>query len=164
MHEFPYTNYSPHQPNKYAIIFSKIPFNDTLESKGYTYVSMTIETGTINLYGVHASAPLSNMLFISRNEILGTLNQRVQQQPSRTILIGDLNTTPWSPFYRQISQNTPLINYTLDRIHFTWFAYNLPLLPSHLDHALTTPDIQVSSCEVKNFPGSDHHALIMKFN
>jgi endonuclease/exonuclease/phosphatase (EEP) superfamily protein YafD len=128
---------------------------------------------TITLIATHPLPPKPD-LFDLRTAHLQATEQYVQKirQQSRSpiVLVGDLNTTMWSPYYKQLIQRTSLRN---ARQGFgllpTWtpkgLAHALPTvlafpLSIPIDHCLISPEIQVRRIHTGAPVGSDHLSLI----
>lgn len=86
-------------------------------------------------------------------------------------MLGDLNITMWSPYYRKFMKQTNLKN---SRQGFgilpTWPTKNIysllppqlsPLFSIPIDYCLISPEFKVMSIYTINDTGSDHRALII---
>ena len=76
-----------------------------------------------------------------------------------TIVCGDLNCSPWSPFYRDMIKVAGLKNAAEGHCLWpTWTAFSIFLgLP--IDHVLVNSKIQVLDHRVGRNVGSDHRGL-----
>jgi endonuclease/exonuclease/phosphatase (EEP) superfamily protein YafD len=87
----------------------------------------------------------------------------VQALPTPKILVGDLNTSLWSPYYAHLIRQTGLDN---ARRGFgllpTWPAYMpWPFLMIPIDHCLVSPDIGVIKMRTGRNIGSDHLPIVV---
>jgi endonuclease/exonuclease/phosphatase (EEP) superfamily protein YafD len=74
----------------------------------------------------------------------------------RTLVIGDMNATPWSSRLRDLSAKLVRLSPALGS---TWFS-SLPVLGLPIDHAFVTSDLRASA-RVGPGVGSDHLPLIV---
>ena len=71
------------------------------------------------------------------------------------VLLGDLNTTPWSYFYRQYLETLGLKDAKAHHYLPTWPTY-IPVFFLPIDHVLVSPKVQTLSQRLAGFNGSDH--------
>jgi len=77
--------------------------------------------------------------------------------------MGDLNATPWSPYYRQLLKGSGLRN---TRQGFgilpTWPSWSLlDGLRIPIDHCLVSSTIEVIDIKTAQIKGSDHLSLVI---
>ena len=119
--------------------------------------------GVLSVVTVHPRAPLRRNKFQQRNEQLRDAASIVQALPSPKLLVGDLNTSLWSPYYAHLVRQTGLYN---ARKGFgllpTWPAF-MPaqLLMIPIDHCLVSPEISVIKMRTGRNIGSDHLPIIV---
>jgi endonuclease/exonuclease/phosphatase (EEP) superfamily protein YafD len=148
--------------------------SDRLGSDNFSLLA-TVQVGerSIQLIGIHFVVPLRQNLFEQRNQQLNGLSQAIQKRSTPTIIIGDFNLTPWSPYYSRLIQQTHLHNAQLGfGIHPTypqpstltrfpgWIA---PLLQIPIDHALVTPEIRIHNFYTVVHGNADHAAIVGDF-
>ena len=98
-----------------------------------------------------------------RNDQLHDLKEYAQNQSQPIVIMGDLNISMWSPYYRSMIENSGLRN----------ARQGLGILPTHsivtpqfaalsapLDHCLISSDIQVKDFRLGSAIGSDHLPII----
>lgn len=112
------------------------------------------------------SSPSSKKNFDMRNkQILTFLNDfNIHRNLHRTrgdkvVLVGDFNTTPWSPWYWRFADvfEGEFVNITRSfPILFTWKLLNFPVLWAHIDHIFVNKEVSISDLHQVNVPGSDH--------
>ena len=169
---FPYILQTPDD----ITIYSKRPFQSPAmfgnPDKPSLAAKLIVNQQPITLVTTHPLPPKPN-LFDARNAQLADVSQYIQSQKTPIVLIGDLNTSMWSPYYRQLIQETGLRN---SRQGFqllpTWpvvsqygripgfFAPLAMMVRIPLDHCLTSPTIQTAGIRVGESVESDHLPLI----
>jgi endonuclease/exonuclease/phosphatase (EEP) superfamily protein YafD len=119
---------------------------------------------TVSLLTIHPPNPFGPNRFAWRNGQLTATADLLQSLPSPQILLGDLNTTMWSPYYQQLVARTQLVNARAGHgLVPTWPApLRLPLLMIPIDHCLVSRDIAVVSIRTGRRLGSDHLPLVVE--
>lgn len=133
--------------------------------------TISLGESSVQLIGTHLMVPIRRNLFERRNQQLNGLKLAIQNRTQPTIIIGDFNLTPWSPYYSRLIRQTQLHNAQLGfGIHPTypqpstlnrfpgWVA---PLLQIPIDHALVTPEIGVSNFYTVRHGNADHAAIVV---
>ncbi|HCB52079.1 TPA: hypothetical protein DEP21_05985 [Patescibacteria group bacterium] len=169
---YPYTN-STIWSNKFVgnVVFSKIKIENWADdfpqdAWRYGYFSIKHDTTPLYFYLPHMSSPSSKKNFDMRNkQILTFLNDfNIHRNLHRTrgdkvVLVGDFNTTPWSPWYWRFADvfEGEFVNITRSfPILFTWKLLNFPVLWAHIDHIFVNKEVSISDLHQVNVPGSDH--------
>ncbi|MBD2058497.1 endonuclease/exonuclease/phosphatase family protein [Oculatella sp. FACHB-28] len=157
-------------------VYSRFPLAnaaiDFFETDGNPSIlaNLTVEGQSISLVAAHPFPPVRRSFFHTRNLQLDRIGQYVQQLETPIVLLGDLNITMWSPYYKRFVRNTGLQN---ARRGFgvlpTWpmpgtYAV-LPnllhrLLQIPIDHCLVSSDIKVAAIHTGRDVDSDHLPLI----
>lgn len=125
--------------------------------------SRATEQGCLRVIGLHAvnpAAPIGRGIFW-RNRQLELAAQYAGARDGRTLLLGDLNLTPWSPYFSDLLQ--------LGRLHDSGIGHGLapswtgasPLLGLNIDHALVGDRLTVQDRRLGPAMGSDHRPLIV---
>ncbi len=158
------------------MIYSRLPLSRPVQfgsGKNSSIAAyLTVNQQEIALVVTHPVPPLPR-LFDSRNQQLLEVGQYIQQQQKSVILVGDLNTTMWSPYYYKLVQATGLKN---ARKGFgvlpTWpvaspyarpFLKRTPIMSLFqipIDHCLVSSQITVTGIHTGNPVDSDHLPLI----
>ncbi|MEM9586081.1 MAG: endonuclease/exonuclease/phosphatase family protein [Planctomycetota bacterium] len=120
------------------------------------------------LIAMHPVPPIGRQNWQHRNSAMSAAARRVASQPpDRTILIGDLNCTPWSPQFQSLVEDSGLRDSAIGNgIHPTWYPFAATLgglLGLPIDHALVGNDVVVRQRHVGPAIGSDHRPLILDF-
>lgn len=107
---------------------------------------------------VHSSWPMTADRAASRNAQLHRIAQHIQASENSIVLAGDLNTTMWSPYYREFEQESGMTNARAGYgIGATWSPIHVMGIP--IDHILVTPPARVGNFQVLQGIGSDHLAI-----
>ena len=114
--DYAYSLADPREDNFGIAIFSRQPLiNDRVLNLGSTGVpsiatDLTIGGEKVHLLGTHPFPPGTPTDSRLRNEQLRQIAQYVRQQHSLVIVAGDLNSTPWSPYFRDLLRESGLKN------------------------------------------------------
>ena len=122
------------------------------------------ESIAFTLVAAHPPPPLGAALAAARNRQLAELAEIMNGQPAlNRILVGDLNVTPWSPWFRRLLEGAGLRDAQFGRGHLGTFpALGLPsVLALPIDHTLVSSDVRVLARSVGpgRQLGSDHRPV-----
>ena len=113
--------------------------------------------------GTHLHVPLGSHGSRSRNRQLQSLGELVASQNAPTMVLGDLNTTMWSPFFGAFLRDTTLRNgRTGFGIQASWPAGLAPLWVP-IDHILVSSRITVHELRTGPSLRSDHYPVLLDF-
>lgn len=141
-------------------LWSRLPLTDAsifhLNSQWFPSIEAESEVNSrrILVFATHPIPPMGSRNFVQRNQHLSLLAKRIQQrhndEPERsTLLLGDLNLTPWSPLFNDLLKSSDLENSAAGRgLQPTWYCGNSFPFGLVLDHALHSHDLQCENCEV----------------
>jgi endonuclease/exonuclease/phosphatase (EEP) superfamily protein YafD len=117
------------------------------------------ERRCIDLVALHAAPPIrSRGVFRAAQFDIAARFAAAGHAP--TILLGDLNCTPWSPAFDQLLAAAGLRDSSRGRgLHPTWFS-DIPFVGLPIDQVLVGPGIGVRSRRVGPDVGSDHFPVI----
>ncbi|MBT8046204.1 MAG: endonuclease/exonuclease/phosphatase family protein [Pontiella sp.] len=120
--------------------------------------------GIISFIGTHPLPPMGAAYSAHRNSQLAALPAIVKDQKYPVLLVGDLNTSPWSPYFTKLIRESGLKN-SMKGFGFqpTW-PRNLRFLRIPLDHMLHDPEIAIHHRVVGGDVGSDHLPVIVDFS
>ena len=176
--------YSSNQLTPYrlgTVLYSKSPLTDVqlqqfnTRSAANMTAHVKVNGRPISIVGIHPFPPIRPSLFADRNQAFVAVSDYVKSQSDPVILAGDFNTSPWSPYYRQLARQTGLEN---SRDGFgilpTWpssLSYaNLPqlnaltrLVQIPIDHCLASPSLKVVGMRTGPDVGSDHLPIVVDF-
>lgn len=171
--------YSFQAPDDLAI-YSRIPLENPMIFGSPTAPNLatrlTINQQTIQLVVAHPLPPKPDLIEFRNaelNQVSRYIQQQIQPQKMSVILVGDLNMTMWSPYYKKFVEETRLKN---TRQGFgvlpTWpittpFSGHSGILSPlkswfaiPLDHCLVSPEIKVATSRTGPPVDSDHLPLI----
>lgn len=116
---------------------------------------------SVTIIGAHPPPPISRGFMREREQYLGEVREYVSLQKGPSLVIGDLNTTSWSPLFTTLVQLTDLRDSRRGfGIQATWPAAIPPFLIP-IDHCLVSRQLQVINRQVGPNVGSDHYPVIV---
>ena len=145
-------------------IYSKLPLeNKSVKSLGKgrrsVLADVTIPGNMISMVASHPSMATGKPFFEERNSQLDAIAVQVKNKKN-SLVVGDLNITMWSPYYKRFVSEAGLRNARRGfGILPTWPTY-YPLLSIPIDHCLVGEDIKVLKIRTGRQVGSDHLPLI----
>lgn len=152
-------------------VFSKHPFRaiEDLDlgdqQSSHLRLLVQLPDGLVEVYAVHLASPPSRSQAAQRNTQLRTLAARIAAADPALprIVAGDFNTTPYSPYFRDLLRDARLRDGRQPfGLHFTWPAWPVPLwIP--IDHCLAGGPVEVTRVATGPAIGSDHLPLECTF-
>lgn len=114
------------------------------------------------LLNLHTAAPFTASRAKRHTEQMHALAQWLELEPRDVVVVGDLNSTPWTPLFRETLAATKLRSArTGIGVLGTWPAYLGPIA-TPLDHVLFREGIlRASGCWLGPYFGSDHLPLLV---
>lgn len=165
----------PHQtiqtgPQPFGIaVFSRVPVESStlldLGNSGVPAVASRLRLNgqTLELLAVHTLPPISARYTATRNRQLADVAAYAIRSSSPLIVIGDLNVTPWSVWFRRLLERGRLLD---TRNGFgrqpTWPA-RFGWLGIPIDHCLVSPGCVIDSRSRGPDLGSDHLPILCHF-
>lgn len=153
-------------------VFSKYPIHDTrytdLGVSGSVNVVVKLELpgGAVQLVAVHLASPTAPGRVAERNRQLARLAELLGQEPAQgmpRLLVGDLNLSPFSPYFRDLLARTGMQDARRSQgLLGTWPTW-MPPLQIAIDHCIADPALGVTSVERGPRVGSDHYPLEISF-
>ncbi len=162
--EFPYSLIETRTGSFGIALFSKLPLEDLqlfeIGSSGIPSVKATVRfQGTpVQIVGTHFMPPMGGMKSSLRNEQLYATAFELARISRPCLVLGDLNITPWSPFFRDLLRKGNLLN---SQVGFGIQPSWLGVLP--IDHLLHSADISIHERRIGARFGSDHRPLVVDF-
>jgi endonuclease/exonuclease/phosphatase (EEP) superfamily protein YafD len=166
----PYSISEPRSDNFGLAIYSKLPLaNSQIREwgKGAIVVpsltaNITVRDRVVSLVATHPVPPLNEDYAMSRNSQMNEIADYVRQVGNEAIVMGDLNMSMWSPYYRKFIDRAKLRNTRQGfGIQPSW-PTNLPLLQIPIDHYSITSKLKVSNNRIGRDIGSDHYPVIVE--
>lgn len=125
---------------------------------------LDIEGRQLTVIGAHAIAPWNRTRSELRNQHLAALGQIVNLQVGPVIVLADLNTTSWSPFFRDLLHKTGLRDSrTGFGVQSSW-PTGFPPLWIAIDHCLVSSGVIVHNRSIGPHIGSDHYPVVVDFS
>lgn len=120
---------------------------------------MHAPSGPVRIIGMHPRTPRSGARFDQRNEQYDHAAGIAANASMPVVLLGDLNCTPFSPWFQRLLKRGKLHDSALGfGLHSTWQSNGIGL---PIDHILVSEDCQVIQRHVHpDRMGSDHHPVI----
>jgi len=166
---FPYNKALPRPWSVGIALYSRLPVAQfeviTLGSERLPGLLARINHGgaMLSVITIHPRQPLQRHYFRQRNEQLRDAASIVQGLPAPKILVGDLNTSLWSPYYTDLIRHTGLHNarqgFGLLPTWPTYMPVRVGMIP--IDHCLVSPDIWVFHMRTGWNIGSDHLPIVV---
>jgi endonuclease/exonuclease/phosphatase (EEP) superfamily protein YafD len=157
----------PRDDNFGIALFSRPPLTNTsvidVGTADVPSIATDVVLGSqsIHLLGTHAWPPSSSNHAFLRNNQLEQIAAFVRRQSGPVVVVGDLNATPWSPYFADLLRDSGLKNSSQGRGLFGSWHANLPVLRIPLDHCLVSPEIHVLDKRLGPNIGSDHLPVIV---
>ena len=177
--DYPHRITEPSDDGNFGIgLWSKLPLQDkqifhlTVPLVPSISVQVIWEGRPVRLFATHPIPPMNSRYFQARNRHLKLLAQRIRKQDqssveAATIVVGDLNLTPWSPWYGKFLADAGLKDCIagdgMASLTPTWYRW--PLFPFGLvlDHGFYGGGLRCSNRKVLEDIGSDHRPVLLEF-
>jgi endonuclease/exonuclease/phosphatase (EEP) superfamily protein YafD len=164
---YPHRQVAPREDNFGIALYSKRPFTKCgilyLGQVGVPSVVGEIEVAgqRLTIVGTHPLPPMSAANTTFRNNQLGAIAQYLATVTGPKILMGDLNTSPWSHCFGRLLRRAQLTDSSQGRgVAATW-PTSLIWLRIPIDFCLVSEGIIVQDKQVGADVGSDHFPLIV---
>ena len=166
---YPNRHSEPRDDNFGIIVLSKLPILRSqtlyLGNAGLPSVLAEIQTpqGRCSILATHPLPPGGGRYSQLRNEQLSAVAAYARQAPRPLLLMGDLNTTPWSSHFAGLVRESGLRDSGRGfGVQPSWPAGNV-FLRIPIDHCLHSADIKIVERRIGPDSGSDHFPLIVDF-
>ena len=168
--EYPYSVSRVREDNFGIALLSRRPIREgrviNSAGRGLPSIIATIDLDgrTLTLIGTHPLPPNGRDYFSDRQTQLRETARIAARQSRPLMLLGDLNTTSWSPIFAELVQVSGLIDSRRGfGIQPSW-PVQVPFLLIPLDHCLASPDIIIKDRQTGPNIGSDHYPIIVDFS
>lgn len=149
------------------VLFSNQPVHDTRilrppeTTVSVLYADVEVGDQIVNVTGVHTPSPTGAHLARARNRVLSGVADRVAGQTGPRIVLGDLNTTSYSPYFWSFLNQTGLKDTRKGwGLQPTWPTFmGTGLFQICLDHCLVSKEFRVVERGVGPDVGSDHYPI-----
>lgn len=163
--EYPYAETSPRSDNFGIGLYSRVPLEeitmDYLQPHNLDSITamLRVDETVVHLRVVHTLPPMGGTMAAARNaQMLEIADWAREHRPC--IVAGDLNTTMWSPYYRDFIRASGLSSTRERRGIFGTWPVSAGVLAMPIDHILISPGITTVAMERGTKTGSDHIPLI----
>lgn len=162
---YPHRVVEAREDNFGIVLLSKKPFvrSQAVDLPGSEVpsidVTLDVDGVQVPVLGTHPVPPATPAYAAERNRQLASIATWAASHSGKAVVLGDLNTTPWSPYFdRLLSEGRLVRAHPRWGLEPTWMA-DQPWVSLLLDHVLVSPGIGVTSVEVGPDVGSDHRPV-----
>ena len=135
--------------------------HQTVHGHGIAMVEVSLDSGPLRVIAAHPPPPLSGYRARVRNDYLSLCAAWAAEPGPPVLLMGDLNLTPWSPYFSRLLQDGRLVDTRGRGFHTSWPAGAPWPLRIPIDHVLVSPELRVVSRGVGGGVGSDHLPVLV---
>jgi endonuclease/exonuclease/phosphatase (EEP) superfamily protein YafD len=167
---YPFIEELPKSGGSGMALYSRFPFERLTiafpegDARPSILAKLNIDGAWVSLLSIHPRTPIRSDRYKLRNGMLTAAANCLRDLPGPKICVGDLNITPWSPFFKRFVERTKLVNvrkgFGLLPSWPTFLFFKCLMLP--LDHCLVSDDICVADARTGEPIGSDHLPLIVE--
>ena len=165
--DYTYQRPEPREDNFGLALYSKLPLNNCtvvfLGAAGLPSLSAEIDIDgrRVTLLGTHPLPPISDRSSRLRNDQLLAVAGHLRATPGPKILLGDLNTSPWSYWFRRLIEESGMKDRSLGKgIRPTWPTDSI-LFRIPIDYCLVSEEMVVKDRQIGPDIGSDHFPVIV---
>ena len=124
--------------------------------------TIDLDGRSLSVVGTHPLPPMGRRRSELRDHHLQAIGKLITRLPSPVIVLGDLNTTSWSPHFRDLLGRTGLRDSRRGfGVQPTWpvepWVLRIPI-----DHALVSKELAVKQRYVGPDIGSDHFPIVVE--
>ena len=167
---YPFSTYARGPKGQGIALYSRLPLEDTaILSIGtlpfpLLVARVHLDGHRITIIGAHLSSPWNPGYAAVRNEQLVEVARLVQRQSGPVVVLGDLNVTPWSPYFHELLRSSGLRDsrsgFGLQPSWPAWFPSPFRIT---IDHCLVSREVLVKNRELGPPIGSDHYPVLVDF-
>ena len=165
--EYPFYEPIPRPDGGGMAIFSRYPLIgvEVLTLDASTHVAVlarvNVDGTVVSILALHPPAPVRSDKFANRNRQFTEAVLLLKSIGGPRVLIGDLNTTMWSPYFRELVRDSGLRDARLGfGLQPSWPMALPKLFQIPIDHCLVSDDIEVVAVKAGGHIGSDHRPLM----
>lgn len=122
---------------------------------------VTVRGARLGVVLTHPLPPMSASAIASATEQLDGIAERARGLAGPAIVMGDLNTTPWSALYHRLRARSGLCDSRAGFGLQASFPSTSTVLRIPIDHVLTTCDVGVVERRIERDVGSDHLPVVL---
>jgi endonuclease/exonuclease/phosphatase (EEP) superfamily protein YafD len=165
---YPHHEVVPRPGGSGMSLFSRYPLAGvevlTLDASTYLAVlaRINVDGTVVTLLSLHPPTPVRTHKFLNRNKQFSEAAVILRSSKGPRVLVGDLNTTMWSPYFQKLLAESGLRDAKLGFGVLPSWPQPLPgFLQIPIDHCLVSNDIRVAGISTGGGTGSDHRFLIV---
>jgi endonuclease/exonuclease/phosphatase (EEP) superfamily protein YafD len=167
--EYPYASVLARPGGSGLALFSRHPLEgaEGLDIDASTHPVMRarvrLPRASLSLLLMHPPTPMRPAKFAHRAGQLRRAAELFGPDPGPRVLVGDLNVTPWSPYFRELLSSAGLRDVRAGAgLLPTWPALLPAFLRLPIDHCLVGEDVRVHAVRTGPPTGSDHLPLVVE--
>lgn len=169
---YPYQTYTPGRGMMGLALFSQLPFAgepQVFNWAGNDFPSLLVklqaaDQATLTVALIHPPPPLTAELSEIRNTIFANLAEYSRRLASPLLIMGDFNSTSWSPYFRDLLKTGALADSRQSQGLQTSWPSHLPApLRITIDHFLFNQNLQIINRRLLPNVGSDHLPIGLDF-
>lgn len=158
LNDFKYQILISREDNFGIAVYSKIPFLDKKVFTGKAgvesiYFKIMMRDKEVSFVSMHPLPPVTHDYWGLRNDQYREISEFLREISGEKILIGDLNTVPWSSHLNKLKKDVSLIS--LNTFNDTWHSSFPFFFRIKLDHAFISTGLEGKMSILKDI-GSDH--------
>jgi endonuclease/exonuclease/phosphatase (EEP) superfamily protein YafD len=166
--EYPYYKAVPKPGGAGMAIFSRYPLEEVavLNLDASAHLALLAKAnvrGTpVSILALHPPTPVRTDKFLNRNRQFTEAASLLRVIKGSRLLIGDLNTTMWSPYFTDLTRGSGLRDARLGfGLQPSWPMPLPAFLQLPIDHCLVSDEVSVEGIRTGARTGSDHRPLIV---
>jgi endonuclease/exonuclease/phosphatase (EEP) superfamily protein YafD len=166
--QFPFHKVAPRPGGSGMALFSRYPVEEVrvLNLDSSTHIAIlgkvNIDGTMVSILALHPPTPVRTDKFRNRNRQFNEAAAIFRANRGPGILIGDLNTTMWSPYFTDLVRDSGLRDARLGfGLKPSWPMPLPAILQLPIDHCLVSADVSVAAIGTGRRTGSDHRPLIV---
>ncbi len=161
--DYPYITISEKNGPFGIVMASKYP----VEYKHFTLAGYEALEAILNvngtqfrIIGVHPFPPSRADLAEIRNQQFTELIAKINSEKIPTAVMGDFNSSPWSPWFEKLLAETNLKDAALGFGIINTWNVNIPFIKIPIDHVLTSPEIETLDFHRGADVSADHYPIV----
>jgi endonuclease/exonuclease/phosphatase (EEP) superfamily protein YafD len=166
--EYPYQRAVPRPGGSGMALLSRYPLEEvevlTLDASTHLAIiaKVNVDGTLVTVLSLHPPTPIRTDKFLNRNEQFTKAASILRATKGTKFLIGDLNTSMWSPYFADLVKESGLRDARAGFGLITTWPMPLPaFLQIPIDHCLVSDDVVVKGIKTGRRTGSDHRPLIV---
>lgn len=167
--QYPYSKLAPRPGGLGMALYSRYPLEEAevlaLYDSAHLAILARVNVGgrPLSVLALHPPTPIRPDTFASRNEQLARAASIMREAQGPKLLIGDLNTTMWSPYFTDLLDESGLRDARQGfGLRPSWPVPLPTPLQIPIDHCLVGGGVAVKDVRTGGRTGSDHRPLIVE--